>query len=932
MNEKLISVGEKILDQLAWETDIGTLDKSIGYFEGVIEKSESKKWILRNEKTRSSNFIRDIHGCAIGTEDGQNDTIYTRANTVYRDSPLGRLLVQGVGCHSHKTPKGETISIDIDVLSKYLTNGRGDAINGEIAFRENNQEFKFSSLIKDLGEIKRLENAISDEEERLKNLQKETEEAKALINSIEQKEQKISNLRNKVQKHIVKEVALRDQPLLDKYQEDVKRSKILDGSLIINGGPGTGKTTSLIQRINYLTSPTIEEEIGELNKEQQDVLYNSNSSWVFYSPTELLKSYLESAMEDENLLGMKENVRTWENHRKVLLRQTGLINADKGRPSFIFKTIKSGTFFKQSYAVYETINDLFLDYLLERQTAKVIRLNDEQVFTKLSKKHEDDAVEEYRANLMKLGLKMRDNSRSALKYRKIESWVPFFISFNADFADEFKAINTKLNKDIKLESGKLQVKINNNPELLNWLTQIIQEELKNKNAQVTEDEDEEDEDEELIDVNENVNLDILMIRKLIRFVRNIALQTIDGKNTKVSVKNKVLLERLEPFLNSNELASLGIRLYFKKYFEKPTRGLETNLLSEIPGIYKQFRKTIYKDNNECLSSNGLAAFDKNLKNENKFLFEEEADYLLSFIFRICKRIFRDRKQYFKESSHQYLLTFKNNIKGVVAIDEATDFSIWELSAMSNLSHPLFNSVTLSGDLMQRLTEKGICSWTDYTKLYPKTEIRDLKIAYRQTAKLLKIASEIYSWNVDSPANFKSHFPDDPLDPSPLVFVDADEEEKHQWLVQRIIEIQKLYGTEFPSVAIFVKDDMEVVKLADALKEYEALEEIGVDVVPCVLGKILGNKQSVRVYSIEYIKGLEFGAVFFHNLDDLSLHDDTLTNKYIYVGLSRANLFLGVTMNEEFNEDLQFLNKHFVKGNWQDYSKGNMDESDNIDQQ
>src|SRR5690606_38552919 len=106
---------------------------------------------------------------------------------------------------------------------------------------------------------------------------------------------------------------------------------------------------------------------------------------------------------------------------------------------------------------------------------------------------------------------------------------------------------------------------------------------------------------------------------------------------------------------------------------------------------------------------------------------------------------------FKDSGHQYILTFKNNIKGIVAIDEATDFSIWELSAMSNLSHPLFNSVTISGDLMQRFTEKGISDWADYTKIYPKTEIRDLKIAYRQTARLLKIASEIYSWNVNSPA-------------------------------------------------------------------------------------------------------------------------------------------------------------------------------------
>jgi DNA helicase IV len=315
----------------------------------------------------------------------------------------------------------------------------------------------------------------------------------------------------------------------------------------------------------------------------------------------------------------------------------------------------------------------------------------------------------------------------------------------------------------------------------------------------------------------------------------------------------------------------------------------------------------------------MLAFDNNLNNINKHLYEEEADYLLSVIFRICKRIFGDKKQYFKESNHQFITSFKNNIKGVVAIDEATDFSIWELNAMSNLAHPLFNSVTLSGDLMQRLTVSGISNWNDYIKNFPDTEVRDLKIAYRQTAKLLEIATEIYSWNVSSPADFKSHFPDDPLDPLPLMLVDKDDTKKQKWLVERIVEIQELYGTEFPSVAIFVKDDVEVVRLANALKEFDKLEEIGVDVVPCVQGQILGNKQSVRIYSIEYIKGLEFGAAFFHNLDDLSLHDDTLTNKYIYVGLSRANLFLGITMNEDFNEDLQFLSKHFVTGNWKDYS-------------
>ncbi len=922
MNHKLISIGEKILEQLALEADINTPDKSIGYFEGALDKRETQKWILRNEKARSSVFVKDMHGCAIDTADGQTDTIYTKTNTVYRDSPLGRLLTKGVGSHSHTTPIGKTISIEIDTLSKYLTDGRGDAVNGEIAFQENNQEFKFSSLIRDLEKIKRLENDISEDEKRLNEIEKETEEAKILIAKIDQKEKQISALKQKVQKHIAKEVALRDQPLLDEYQEEVKRSKILNGILIINGGPGTGKTTSLIQRINYLTSSTIEEEIGELNNEQREVIYNPNTGWIFYSPTNLLKAYLERAMKEENLIGLEENVRTWDNHRKILLRQTGLINVEKQRP-FISKIIRNGTYFKQSYEVYNNVNRFFLDFILEKQTLRIKRIHDKHVFTKLSLKYTDDKVEKHRLAIMKLALKMKDSSLPALKYRKIESWAPFYINYSNEFAEEFKQLNSELTKEIKLEAGKLLVKINNNFELSEWLTSIIQEEIRNKEILMEdEDEDEDDEEEEIIETVDIANIEMIMIRKLSRFIRNIALREIDGSNTKISAKHKVLFEHLETFLVETQLQLFGVRLYFKKYFEKPTKGLESNLLSDIPRLYKQFRRVLFKNNPEILTKHGLTAFDKNLSNGNNHLYEEEADYLLSIIFGLCKRIYRDRKQYFKSSNHQYINTFKNNIKGVVAIDEATDFSIWELSAMTNLSHPLFDSVTLSGDLMQRLTERGISSWDDYVKIYPNTEIKNLKIAYRQTAKLLKIATEIYSWNVNSRAEFYSHFTDDPLDPSPLMIVSDNENIKHKWLVERITEIQKLYGTEFPTVAIFVKNDDEVVKLSNALKEFEIFEEISIDVVPCVHGQILGNKQSVRIYSIEYIKGLEFGAVFFHNLDDLSLHDDTLTNKYIYVGLSRANLFLGITMSEEFNEDLQFLNMHFARGSWDKYSVAN----------
>jgi DNA helicase IV len=203
----------------------------------------------------------------------------------------------------------------------------------------------------------------------------------------------------------------------------------------------------------------------------------------------------------------------------------------------------------------------------------------------------------------------------------------------------------------------------------------------------------------------------------------------------------------------------------------------------------------------------------------------------------------------------------------------------------------------------------------FQKIYPEAEVQDLIIAYRQTAKLLKIASSIYEKILDVPAKFKPFHEEDVRDPEPLVYISDEDDDKLRWVVDRIIEIHNLYGTSFPTVALFVKNDNEVVRIAKLLKNYSALEESGIGISACVQGQILGNQEHVRVFSIEYIKGLEFGAVFFHDLDQLSDGEQDLINKFIYVGLSRANLFLGVTFMYDYPESISYLKPIFKESNW-----------------
>jgi len=920
MKEKFIQTGEKIVKQIKLEKTKKSVDNNIGYIEGIWNSKKLDRWILRDKRT-SFSYTYDINGNVSGTtSDGQNNTIYPASSSILRDSIAGKIIYGGVGKHEYKAPGG-LMKAHVQIISTYTNRNidGGDALDGLILIDGSAIEFKFASLIEELNKLRNLEQETEEKKKELKAAQIDSEEAIKLRDEIQKKEEEISELKLKVRKHIAQEVALRDRPILDKYQDEVRRSKILDGNLIINGGPGTGKTTSLIQRIKFLTSPTILEETGPLSEEKTSILFDQNRSWIFYSPTDLLRTYLANAMNAEGLAADSQKVRTWDSHRKQLLRETGLINPETQRP-FISKNNKNGkVYFNQSMEVIKLINDSFTEEFLNKQSIKIKRIHDKNHFKKLLKPIDQKVADDHREEILKVAAKMQDHSSRALNYTKIDELIPFFISFQEEFQDYLRTFNKKLTEEIGKEAALLQLKISKEQDLIDWLNSLIIEELKNKvNQEVDEEEDDlEDEDETPIDINQTIDLKRALDRKLRTLLRSISIRTIDAGNNSLSTKNKVLFEKVEKFLNPEKLVSIGIRLFFKKNYEKPAKGLESNLLSEIPITYKKFRRTFLKGESFCLTESGLIDCEQAIKAHNKPLNNEEADYLLSVIFGICQTLFKTRKQYFEKSEHPYVLAFVQNIKGVVAIDEATDFSLWELNAMTQLAHPFFNSVTLCGDLMQRMTERGLTSWKDYTDINKNTEIRDLKIAYRQTAKLLDIASEIYSWNVNAPAEFVSQYDHDPLDPDPLICISENESVKLDWLVERIMEIQNLYGNTFPTVAIFVKDDTEVLRISKLLKQYDQLEGAGLDVSPCVQGQILGDKQNIRLFSVEYIKGLEFGAVFFLDLDDLPDNSDELMNKYIYVGLSRANLFLGVTMNIDFSEGLKYLEPMFNKGNWKD---------------
>ena len=147
------------------------------------------------------------------------------------------------------------------------------------------------------------------------------------------------------------------------------------------------------------------------------------------------------------------------------------------------------------------------------------------------------------------------------------------------------------------------------------------------------------------------------------------------------------------------------------------------------------------------------------------------------------------------------------------------------------------------------------------------------------------------------------------------------EQKANWIYERILEIEThLKSIEqdvsFPSIAILVNSKTDIEPLVSALNE--RLQNINIDVEACY-ENAKGTDNHVRVFCLDYIKGLEFEAAFFIDVDKIIERMPKLYDKFLYVGISRAATFLGITCEQEvFPKELNHIRKYFVE-NWKEAS-------------
>ena len=716
-----------------------------------------------------------------------------------------------------------------------------------------------------------------------KEINKYLEEKRIL--TLQQEE--LSNLT----KYIREQGKLRFNPILDPVQNRIKTSNLFDGTIVIDGGPGTGKTTTMIQRLKYLTDDyAINEDSKEgLNKykltatQRQNLfdLIDSGRDWVFFSPSDLLKEYLADAMNKEGLTNTKSKVWSWKEFLKKATReQYRFIDPNNDNTPFLASKNNEPLFFQSSDAI-NAWTQYYLDTL-------------KQIIKSFPSIEEGDTI--YRWKSIAINIKQRFEKTDDYD---IEQFIRLFNSLEQVYAEDCRELLTENRVTLSQISEELYALVRISDNTFNALTELL------PNSTVEQIDDVE-EDGDMV----SEELSDKMISTIRTWFRRYC-YSIKNKSVKLTSRQQQMNELLLPLLmneHKNKIARVGELVLFEQ-FAKYTRGVVANMYAGIPTKYKRFRRQIVslpesKWNTELLKS--LLQ-----KRGGKELHPQEQSLLIGFVNNLVKSTI---KIIGKKADHQYINAYNELARPIIGIDEATDFSKCDIYAMESLLTMDYNSLTLCGDMMQRLTRSGITAWEDINDVLPNMTVVKMRTSYRQSSRLLDVAKSLYRDSIGIEPDYKPYLKSKKV-PAPLAFVSDDEEKKVEWIEQRIKEVYSIYK-RLPSIAIFLNESKDIRNFVETLENSDFINDTAIEVVDGSSGMLLASSNQIRVYPINVVKGMEFDVVFFHNIDNSSENAD-LIKRYIYVGVSRAAFFLGAT----FNNDNKEISKYFELGkDWKTISE------------
>lgn len=694
-----------------------------------------------------------------------------------------------------------------------------------------------------------------------------------------------SNLFRGIQREIISRMGIRNQPILDKIQDDIFRLPINERIFLV-GAPGTGKTTTLIKRLGQKSdlNNLSEEEKFLVNTAKQFSSLNHDQNWIMFTPTDLLGLYLRESFGRENIPVTDEHIKTWSYHRHSLAKKVfNILKDSKGNGLFILRDDDTSLLTKEAL---DNPKAWYTDF--DRwQRASYAQELFESANTLIQSDHADISLigQRYLNEITTLGNDI--NAQILVSLIRIQADTKFLYDKIAN------QINQSIRNIINNELAK-------NNKFLDSVAEILKTVYSSADSLDEYDDNEEDDD------NNPTFTDLEKTKQdYYRVVKSYSKMIAKGRQSKSSVKFiRVINQSIGSSAEAYNFKSIGqnlILLDCLRSFKDPVK----RYIIGISRRYQKFRQV----SREAGKWYRPAKFD--LRNIQPL----EVDILLLAILRSADQLIS--KTWIQSEINQpewaALRPMINCYYNQVLVDEATDFSPVQLACMAALTHPKMRSFFAAGDFNQRLTEWGAKGPDDLKWIFADLHIREVRTSYRHSEPLKSLAQSLVFLMKESHSDSRTTEPESGGGFKPALLENySSRTTMLSWLAERIREIES-FVKELPSIAIFVNSENEVTRLAEELRNI--LVENSINVVACSNGMVVGHGNDVRVFDIKHIKGLEFESVFFIDIDDLAEMKPHIFDKYLYVGLTRAATYLGLTCSERLPSKIESLRSHFTT-DWQ----------------
>lgn len=786
---------------------------------------------------------------AVESEDGTKKTYYfcRKGNLSGLDlalvsllAPVGRLASLPVG-EEYDLPNGQSVTVLENVrFSPKIANQEWDTHKAEIRGEG------YAKTIESLRALLRQVGVDTIDENVLEALLSE--------------ESASENITDGIRRNVIEKMDLRDQPILDQYQDRIFRLP-LDSQLMILGAPGTGKTTTLIRRLGQKA------DLNFLDDDERRLLSLTNAesdharNWIMFTPTELLKLYVKEAFSRENIPASDERISTWADFRENLARNEFPVlksAANKGR--LVMKEAAATL----TPAAEADLIGLYGDFD-QWQKAEFWK----ELQTDAERLSENTASE-----VAGIGQKILSAIQGV-----DDKTAPSTFSSLAALTATIKGIADERKKETdKKFQEALNIQVNKNRNFLDELAAFM-----DSLSEADDDADEEDEEE----IETPRTKRHAAMARYMGVSRSYARARAQGKQVaKTSSTGRIIDWLGDRMIAEDAAKDIGKSLIVQsalRRFVNPVRGY----IDKIPARYRRFRRTKQTEG-RWYQSEGFTPTD---------VHPLEVDIILLAMLRNTDSLIAGIRTPDEEAA-KTLGRLQNLYYTQVLVDEATDFSPIQLSCMAALSRPRIRSFFACGDFNQRFTSCGVRSIEQVKWAVQNIAVENISVAYRQSNQLHRLAQAIIGLSGDDAGDVRlsAEYADNEGFAPVSVLGMADEVALAAWLAARIKEIEKSVH-KLPSIAVLVNDENAVRSVAEALKR--AVEDQNIQVIPCPDGQVRGRDSAVRVFNVQHIKGLEFEAVFFVGIDKLAESQPDLFEKYLYVGATRAATYFGMTCERDF---------------------------------